>query len=49
MRTWAARTAVTGAHLAVHTAVGGVTVWDLDSLRAELRELGMDWQTKETR
>jgi WD40 repeat protein/predicted Ser/Thr protein kinase len=30
-------------HLALHTSVGSVVVWNLVSLREELRALGMDW------
>ena len=32
-----------GAHLALHTADGTVIAWRLETLRAELRALGMDW------
>ncbi len=32
-----------GSRLAAHTALGTVIVWDLDALRTELRQLGMDW------
>ncbi|MDB6131972.1 MAG: serine/threonine protein kinase [Verrucomicrobiales bacterium] len=32
-----------GAHLALHTAGGTVITWRLETLRAELRALGMDW------
>ena len=32
-----------GAHLALHTAYGTVIAWRLETLRAELSALGMDW------